>query len=130
MTDSDREREAIVSTFVAELDSVRAAAGSAWCSLAVALAPIIDGLETDAAIANVDLRTSLSWTDALKDVDISVAGDLSRALVKFSEALTVHYRASTPRDQRVSQALASLYLDIQRPLWAVHPGLRPFALEE
>ena len=130
MNASEQERDAIVAELFNELDSVRDRAGNVWASLLAALTPILESLETGHAIANDDFSKAPAWENAIPGVDVAVAGDVSRALVKFSEALTKHYRSNTPRDHRVSQALSLVYLDVQRPLWAAHPDLRPFDLPE
>jgi hypothetical protein len=130
MNPSEQEREAIVTELLTELDSLRERGANVWASLLAALMPILEGLETGNAIENDGFSNAPVWEHMISGVDVTVAGDVSRALVKFSEALTQHYRSNTPRDHRVSQALALVYLDVQRPLWAAHPDLRPFDLPE
>jgi hypothetical protein len=126
MNSQDQERAKIVSVLLTELNSVHVRAERAWQALLKALIPVWESLEATPADLAEDLSEACTWTDAIQAMDASVAGDVSHALARFSEALTQHYRTVTPRDHRVSQALSLIYLDVQRPLWVAYPDLRPF----
>lgn len=126
----EQELEKIVAQLLMDLDQVRARTGNAWPPLVAALEPVLKALGVESAFAGEDLAATITWEKSIQSLDDAVAGDVSRALVRFSESLTKHYRSVTPRDRRVSNALAQIYLDVERPLWAVYPALAPMELRE
>lgn len=95
-----------------------------WQSLAAALEPTALALGAEPT-AQADAP---AWSATVDTLDASLANDISEATKAFSLALKEHYRTVTPRDQRVSTAIAFLYMDVERPLWSAHPSLEPAAL--
>ena len=95
-----------------------------WQSLTAALEPTAVALGAEPT-AHADAP---AWSATVHTLDASLASDISEAAKAFSLALKEHYRTVTPRDQRVSTAIAFLYMDVERPLWSAHPSLEPAPL--
>ena len=116
---------ALVAQFRAELDSLNdRAAEPCWHSLNAALEPTMVALGAPSS-ASAEVAT---WETTVRTLDAPTASDISEAVKRLSLALKEYYRAVTPREQRVSDAIAFLYMDVARPLWSAHPTLEPTQL--
>jgi hypothetical protein len=125
MNQVEAERAELVSQFRGELESFRERMdGSCWQSLEAALEPTLRSLGAD---TEHDAEVP-AWAAAAKLLDESIANDVSEAVKKLSLALKDHYRSIAPRDSRISDAIAFLYIDVASPLWAAHPNLEPIEL--
>lgn len=125
MSNIDARAVELLEQFRAEVDSMRhRAAEPCWQALSAALEPTLVALGAEPS-STADVPT---WATAVQTLDSSLASDISEAVKVLSLALKDHYRTVTPRDQRVSNAIAFLYMDVARPLWSAHPSLEPVEL--
>jgi hypothetical protein len=127
MNEIEIAREGLVARFRAELEFFRERMGdSVWQSLDAALQPTFQSLRAETE----EDSEAAAWAAVAQRLDESTASDVSEAVKRFSQALKEHYRSITPRDSRVSEAIAFLYIDVARPLWTAHPTLEPIELRD
>ena|SRR5436190_15331341 len=111
---------------IADLFALRPRLGSSWEALLVALRPTLEVLEKPLSTVVDHAHVSSSWESAARSLDVDVASNLSLVLISVSDALKACYRARTPRELKIAEAISTFYVDVQRPLWAAHPTLQPF----
>ncbi|HET7544427.1 MAG TPA: hypothetical protein VFK05_31365 [Polyangiaceae bacterium] len=111
---------------IADLVGLRPRLGNSWEALQAALRPTLEVLENPISTVIDHAHVSSSWESEARSLDEDVASNLSFVLIRVSDALKACYRAQTPRELKIAEAISTFYVDVQRPLWAAHPTLRPF----
>ena len=110
----------------ADLAELRPRLGNCWEALCVALKPTLEVLERPLSTIVDHAHVSSAWESEARSLDGEVASNLSIVLMTVSDALQACYRSQSPRELKTAEAISTFYVDVQRPLWAAHPTLRPF----